>query len=129
MVSPFLAALTVGVGVPIALGYVYGVVPVSLCRSGGCTGVTTARNGHGVNFEFNERDEPYTLASVFNAKTSPLRRNSGNSSMIDSASVLTQTGSVMAVKASTSKGIYYCMYGSKGCIKEIVVFIWESKRV
>ena len=47
-----LAALTVGVGVPIALGYIYGVVPISLCRSGGCASVTTLKNGRGVNLEF-----------------------------------------------------------------------------
>ena len=52
LVSPMLAALTVGVGVPIALGYIYGVVPISLCRSGGCASVTTLRNGRGVNLEF-----------------------------------------------------------------------------
>ena len=104
IISPFLAALTVGVGVPIALGYVYGVVPVSLCRSGGCTGVTTSRNGHGVNLEFNERDEAYTMAGGTSVKNSPTRRNSGNSSMIDTTSVLTQGGSVLTVKASISKG-------------------------
>jgi len=104
IVSPFLAALTVGVGVPIALGYVYGVVPVSLCRSGGCTGVTTSRNGKGVNFEFNERDEAYGSAGSVHNKSSPLRRNSGNSSMMDAASVLTHTGGVLTVKATISKG-------------------------
>jgi len=104
LVSPLVAALTVGVGIPIALGYVYGVVPVSLCRSGGCTGVTTARNGHGVNFEFNEHDDAYTLAGGGNSmKSSPTRRNSGNSSMLDTASVLTQGGSVVTVKATISK--------------------------
>jgi len=103
IVSPLVAALTVGVGIPIALGYVYGVVPVSLCRSGGCTGVTTARNGHGVNFEFNEHDDPYTLAGTTSIKSSPTRRNSGNSSMMDTASVLTQGGSVVTVKATISK--------------------------
>ncbi|EDV19381.1 uncharacterized protein TRIADDRAFT_33670, partial [Trichoplax adhaerens] len=36
MVSPILAAVAVGIGVPILLAYVYGVVPVSLCRSGSC---------------------------------------------------------------------------------------------
>ena len=56
--SPILAALTVGVGVPIALGYIYGVVPVSLCRSGGCATVTTTRNGKGVNLEFEEAADP-----------------------------------------------------------------------
>ncbi|XP_057310086.1 E3 ubiquitin-protein ligase RNF19A-like [Hydractinia symbiolongicarpus] len=103
IVSPFLAALTVGVGVPIALGYVYGVVPVSLCRSGGCTGVTKSRNGHGVNFEFNEREDTYTLPGVASVKSSPVRRNSGNSSMLDTASVLTQGGSVLTVKATITK--------------------------
>ena len=37
---------------PILLGYVYAVVPISLCRSGGC-GVTTTNSG-GVRFEFEE---------------------------------------------------------------------------
>ncbi|KAF3849814.1 hypothetical protein F7725_019533 [Dissostichus mawsoni] len=33
-VSPVIAAVTVGVGVPLMLTYVYGVVPMSLCRNG-----------------------------------------------------------------------------------------------
>ena len=57
VVSPLLAALTVGVGVPIALGYIYGVVPISLCRGGGCASVTATRNGRGVNLEFDEDAE------------------------------------------------------------------------
>ncbi|XP_028043669.1 E3 ubiquitin-protein ligase RNF19B-like [Bombyx mandarina] len=36
VVSPLVASLAVGIGVPILLFYVYGVVPVSLCRAGGC---------------------------------------------------------------------------------------------
>jgi len=35
-VSPILALVAVGIGIPILLAYVYGVVPISLCRSGGC---------------------------------------------------------------------------------------------
>lgn len=54
LVSPVLAGLAVGIGVPILLFYVYGVVPVSLCRSGGC-GVTT--NGSGVRFDFDDETE------------------------------------------------------------------------
>lgn len=54
LVSPVLAGLAVGIGVPILLFYVYGVVPVSLCRSGGC-GVTTS--GTGVRFEFDDENE------------------------------------------------------------------------
>lgn len=47
-----------GIGVPIMLAYVYGVVPISLCRGGGC-GVSTA-NGKGVKIEFDEDDGPIT---------------------------------------------------------------------
>lgn len=36
LVSPLISAVALAVGIPILLGYVYGVVPVSLCRSGGC---------------------------------------------------------------------------------------------
>ncbi|XP_078664932.1 E3 ubiquitin-protein ligase RNF19A-like isoform X2 [Branchiostoma floridae x Branchiostoma belcheri] len=55
LVAPVLAALTVGIGVPIMLAYVYGVVPISLCRSGGC-GVRTTQKG-GVRFEFDDDNE------------------------------------------------------------------------
>ncbi|XP_076382640.1 E3 ubiquitin-protein ligase RNF19A [Megalopta genalis] len=54
LVSPILAGLAVGIGVPILLFYVYGVVPVSLCRSGGC-GVFT--NGTGVRFDLEDENE------------------------------------------------------------------------
>lgn len=52
ILAPLVAALAVGIGVPILLAYVYGVVPISLCRSGGC-GVTKNNNG-GVRFAFDE---------------------------------------------------------------------------
>lgn len=45
----------VGIGVPIMLAYVYGVVPISLCRSGGC-GVS-AGNGKGVRIEFDDEHD------------------------------------------------------------------------
>lgn len=54
IVSPVLAGLAVGIGVPILLFYVYGVVPVSLCRSGGC-GVTTSATG--VRFDFDDEGD------------------------------------------------------------------------
>lgn len=64
LISPVLAGLAVGIGVPILLFYVYGVVPVSLCRSGGC-GVSTS--GAGVRFEFDdEQDVMGVLASKAN---------------------------------------------------------------
>lgn len=40
---------------PIMLAYVYGVVPISLCRSGGC-GVS-AGNGKGVRIEFDDEND------------------------------------------------------------------------
>lgn len=52
--APIIAGLAVGIGVPILLFYVYGVVPVSLCRSGGC-GVSTNRSG--VRFDFFDENE------------------------------------------------------------------------
>ncbi|CAH1131439.1 unnamed protein product [Ceutorhynchus assimilis] len=42
LISPLIAGLAVGIGVPILLFYVYGVVPVSLCRNGGCGGNASA---------------------------------------------------------------------------------------
>lgn len=37
LVSPIISAVALAIGIPILLGYVYGVVPLSLCRSsGGC---------------------------------------------------------------------------------------------
>lgn len=50
LVSPVLAGLAVSIGVPILLFYVYGVVPVSLCRAG--CGVSTTRDGF--KFDFDE---------------------------------------------------------------------------
>ncbi|KAL0963305.1 hypothetical protein UPYG_G00304400 [Umbra pygmaea] len=55
IMSPIVAAVTVGIGVPIMLAYVYGVVPISLCRSGGC-GVS-AGSGKGVRIEFDDENE------------------------------------------------------------------------
>ena len=51
-IAPVIAALAVLIGVPILLAYVYGVVPISLCRSSGC-GVTT--NG-GVRIALDEQN-------------------------------------------------------------------------
>ena len=54
LVSPIIAGLVVTIGVPILLAYVYGVVPISLCRSEGC-GVSTS--GNGVKIDVNEEDD------------------------------------------------------------------------
>ncbi|XP_076241222.1 E3 ubiquitin-protein ligase RNF19A [Calliopsis andreniformis] len=74
LVSPVLAGLAVGIGVPILLFYVYGVVPVSLCRNGGC-GVST--NGTGVRFDFDDENELMGSLGV---------RNGGDAASIDVAS-------------------------------------------
>ncbi|CAH1959546.1 unnamed protein product [Acanthoscelides obtectus] len=58
VISPILASLAVGIGVPILLFYVYGVVPVSLCRSGGCGG---GNNGSGGG---NEEAQPQREGSA-----------------------------------------------------------------
>ena len=48
---------------PILLAYVYGVVPIALCRSG--CGVSTTHTG-GVRFEFDEDQEGHaTLSGPF----------------------------------------------------------------
>lgn len=47
-----------GISVPIMLAYVYGVVPISLCRGGGC-GVSRGK-GRGVRIDFDEDDGPIT---------------------------------------------------------------------
>lgn len=50
--------MPLGIGVPIMLAYVYGVVPISLCRGGGC-GVSRGK-GRGVRIDFDEDDGPIT---------------------------------------------------------------------
>ncbi|CAH2223127.1 E3 ubiquitin- ligase RNF19B [Pelobates cultripes] len=69
------------------LAYVYGVVPISLCRGGGC-GVTTA-NGKGVKIDF-EEDGPITVADAWRALKNP---SIGVSSMEGLTSVLSTSGS------------------------------------
>ncbi|XP_076033209.1 E3 ubiquitin-protein ligase RNF19B-like [Oratosquilla oratoria] len=59
LISPVLAGLAVSIGVPILLAYVYGVVPISLCRSGGC-GVTTSASGVRIAFD-DENDMVFGL--------------------------------------------------------------------
>ncbi|XP_031698577.1 E3 ubiquitin-protein ligase RNF19B-like [Anarrhichthys ocellatus] len=51
------------------LVYVYGVVPISLCRGGGC-GVSRGK-GRGVRIDFDEDDGPITVADAWRALKSP----------------------------------------------------------
>ncbi|XP_053469581.1 E3 ubiquitin-protein ligase RNF19B isoform X1 [Ictalurus furcatus] len=50
-VSPVLAAVTVAVGVPLMLTYVYGIVPMSLCRNGWCRPQTEAPETRKIQLE------------------------------------------------------------------------------
>lgn len=54
------------------LAYVYGVVPISLCRGGGC-GVSRGK-GRGVKIDFDEDDGPITgeldlICLIFKSKS------------------------------------------------------------
>ncbi|XP_015235984.1 PREDICTED: E3 ubiquitin-protein ligase RNF19A-like [Cyprinodon variegatus] len=90
IVSPVVAAVTVGIGVPIMLAYVYGVVPISLCRSGGC-GVS-AGNGKGVRIEFDDENDNIGTGPVATDTTSVAETRLNNPSLGDGASVGGLTG-------------------------------------
>ena len=105
LVSPMLAALTVGVGVPIALGYIYGVVPISLCRSGGCASVTTLKNGRGVNLEF---DTDGDLVTNANDRSTAMEASSAAEENVDGvvtvvATVNTRTPGAYSVFSEQTK--------------------------
>uniref|UniRef100_A0A667YUH9 RBR-type E3 ubiquitin transferase n=1 Tax=Myripristis murdjan TaxID=586833 RepID=A0A667YUH9_9TELE len=86
--APVIAAVSVGKKhrVPIMLAYVYGVVPISLCRGGGC-GVSRGK-GRGVRIDFDEDDGPITVADAWRALKSP---SLGESSLDGAASGLSTT--------------------------------------
>ncbi|XP_075069981.1 E3 ubiquitin-protein ligase RNF19A [Mixophyes fleayi] len=93
IVSPVVAAVTVGIGVPIMLAYVYGVVPISLCRSGGC-GVS-AGNGKGVRIEFDDENDINVGGTNTAADTTSVAEARHNPS-IGEGSVGGMTGSLSA---------------------------------
>ncbi|XP_061615498.1 E3 ubiquitin-protein ligase RNF19A-like [Phyllopteryx taeniolatus] len=98
IVSPAVAAVTVGIGVPIMLAYVYGVVPISLCRSGGC-GVS-AGNGKGVRIEFDDENDNLGGAAVATDTTSVAETRLNSASLGDGASVGGLTGLSLSVSGS-----------------------------
>ncbi|KAM4539117.1 E3 ubiquitin-protein ligase RNF19A [Odontesthes bonariensis] len=98
IVSPVVAAVTVGIGVPIMLAYVYGVVPISLCRSGGC-GVS-AGNGKGVRIEFDDENENIGSGAAATDTTSVAETRLNNPSLGDGASVGGLTGLSLSVSGS-----------------------------
>ncbi|XP_023671360.1 LOW QUALITY PROTEIN: E3 ubiquitin-protein ligase RNF19A [Paramormyrops kingsleyae] len=93
IVSPVVAAVTVGIGVPIMLAYVYGVVPISLCRSGGC-GVS-AGNGKGVRIEFDDENDMAAGSGGAVTDTTSVAETRNNPS-ISEGSVGGLTGSLSA---------------------------------
>nr|XP_057909130.1 E3 ubiquitin-protein ligase RNF19A-like [Doryrhamphus excisus]XP_057909131.1 E3 ubiquitin-protein ligase RNF19A-like [Doryrhamphus excisus] len=93
IVAPVVAAVTVGIGVPIMLAYVYGVVPISLCRSGGC-GVS-AGNGKGVRIEFADEND-MNVATGTAATDSTLATDTRNNPSICEGSVGGLTSSLSA---------------------------------
>ncbi|XP_035285801.1 E3 ubiquitin-protein ligase RNF19A-like [Anguilla anguilla] len=93
IVSPVVAAVTVGIGVPIMLAYVYGVVPISLCRSGGC-GVS-AGNGKGVRIEFDDENDMNAGGGVAATDSTSVAETRNNPS-IGEGSVGGLTGSLSA---------------------------------
>uniref|UniRef100_A0A3B4BDK8 RBR-type E3 ubiquitin transferase n=1 Tax=Periophthalmus magnuspinnatus TaxID=409849 RepID=A0A3B4BDK8_9GOBI len=93
IVSPVVAAVTVGIGVPIMLAYVYGVVPISLCRSGGC-GVS-AGNGKGVRIEFDDENDLNVGSGTVVTDTTSVADTRNNPS-IGEGSVGGLTGSLSA---------------------------------
>ncbi|XP_068179556.1 E3 ubiquitin-protein ligase RNF19A-like [Antennarius striatus] len=93
IVSPVVAAFTVGIGVPIMLAYVYGVVPISLCRSGGC-GVS-AGNGKGVRIEFDDENDMNVGSGAATTDTTSVADTRNNPS-IGEGSVGGLTGSLSA---------------------------------
>ncbi|XP_030002550.1 E3 ubiquitin-protein ligase RNF19A [Sphaeramia orbicularis] len=98
IVSPMVAAVTVGIGVPIMLAYVYGVVPISLCRSGGC-GVSTG-NGKGVRIEFDDENDNIGNGATAADTTSVAETRLNNPSLGDGASVGGLTGLSLSVSGS-----------------------------
>ncbi|KAG8296378.1 E3 ubiquitin-protein ligase rnf19b [Homalodisca vitripennis] len=108
LVSPVLAGLAVGIGVPILLFYVYGVVPVSLCRSGGC-GVTTS--GAGVRFDFDDEND---LMGVINTKPTDADTVShpGGNPSIGEASLSLGSGSQLEREADRESASMVALAGS-----------------
>lgn len=75
IISPVLAGLAVALGIPALLFFVYGIMPVSLCRQGECglTGLITSATGLNIEFDEenivpNNEERPATVASPFEEK-------------------------------------------------------------
>lgn len=110
LISPILAGLAVGIGVPILLFYVYGVVPVSLCRSGGC-GVTTSATG--VRFEFDDENDLAMSRNPDNTSIDAVSSRGANPS-IGEASLSMASGSQVLREADRESASTVALAGSVG---------------
>lgn len=110
IISPILAGLAVGIGVPILLFYVYGVVPVSLCRSGGC-GVTTSATG--VRFEFDDENDLVSTRNPDNTSIDAVSSRGANPS-IGEASLSLASGSQVLREADRESASTVALAGSVG---------------
>lgn len=110
LISPILAGLAVGIGVPILLFYVYGVVPVSLCRSGGC-GVTTSATG--VRFEFDDENDLAMSRNPDNTSIDAVSSRGANPS-IGEASLSLASGSQVLRDADRESASTVALAGSVG---------------
>lgn len=108
LVSPVVAGLAVGIGVPILLFYVYGVVPVSLCRSGGC-GVTTS--GTGVRFDFDDENDLMGVLGTKSNDGDTVSHPGGNPS-IGEASLSLGSGSQLEREADRESASMVVLTGS-----------------
>ena len=91
--SPVIAALAVSIGVPILLAYVYGVVPISLCRSGPCGVHTTSQ---GVRIDVDEEKTVETTTSRDRVANPSIGEVSlGTSLSMGSGSHLDRVGCIM----------------------------------
>ena len=101
IIAPLVAALAVGIGVPILLAYVYGIVPISLCRSGGC-GVTKNNNG-GVRFAFDDENTDNLNFFNYNANTAAATAAAATSPPSATGTVVVETSASSSHKKKASK--------------------------
>lgn len=63
VVSPIISAMALAIGIPILLGYVYGVVPLSLCRSsGGCLSSNPSVENLSQQFRHSQQQHHYSTS-------------------------------------------------------------------
>ena len=105
IVAPLVASLAVGIGVPILLAYVYGVVPISLCRNGGC-GVTTSG---GVRLAFDDEINDTNYFSFNNNQASTGENTNSNTQTSEKEDKPTKSKSKSKNKTASSEQVVIFM--------------------